>query len=514
MSQYILEMDNVTKEFPGVKALDNVTIHIKKGEIHGLVGENGAGKSTLMKILSGVYPKDTYAGTVKIDGEVQRFSNIRESEKAGIGIIYQELMLVPELSIAENIYIGRTENIIKWDSLNKDAKSWMQQMGLDESPETLIKNIGVGKQQLVEIIKALSVNANILILDEPTAALTETEVRHLHNKLSELKDKGVTCIYISHKLEEVLKICDRVTIIRDGSTVGTYGIEELDEKKMISKMVGRDFSNRFPPKVNCGTGVAALEVKSLSLTDYNNPQKYVLKDISFKVNHGEILGIAGLMGAGRTELVSSIFGYFQGHMSGGIFIDGKPVKIKNPEDAINAGMGMVTEDRKFNGINLIATIQDNMIMASLKKLSRHGILDENKCIKNCQDLQKRIKIKASSLEMLAMNLSGGNQQKVILAKWLMLNPKVLIIDEPTRGIDVGAKYEIYCLMNEMKEQGISIVMVSSELPEILGMSDRIIVLKEGRITGDFENCADITEEVLMQGAMGGNFHEYHESRYN
>lgn len=502
MSEYILEIDNVTKEFPGVKALDSVNIKIKKGEIHGLVGENGAGKSTLMKILSGVYPKGSYSGEIRVNGEVAQFADTKDSEKASIGIIYQELMLIPEMSIAENIFVGRTGRIINWEKLNKEAKQWMDMLGLDEDPETLIRNIGVGKQQLVEIAKALSLNANILILDEPTAALTEAEVKHLLGKMNEIKASGVTCIYISHKLEEILEICDRVTIIRDGVSVGTYGVEELDEKKIISRMVGRDFSDRFPPRIKCEGGQLALEVRGLSLARFNDPDKYILKDINFSVRQGEILGIAGLMGAGRTELVNSIFGDFKGVMTGEVLVDGKTVKIRGPLDAINVGLGLVTEDRKGNGLNCIASLQDNMILASLRDFSKYGVLDMNKCNARCKEMQERIHIKAPNLEMSAGKLSGGNQQKVCLAKWLLPQSKVLIVDEPTRGIDVGAKYEIYTLLNELKQAGIAIIMVSSELPEILGMSDRVIVLKEGKITGMLDNDL-ITEEMLMEKATGG-----------
>jgi D-xylose transport system ATP-binding protein len=502
MSPYILEMQNVTKEFPGVKALDNVNLQVMPGHIHGLVGENGAGKSTLMKILSGVYSKGTYMGEIRIDGTPVAFKSIRDSEKAGISIIYQELMMVPELSIAENIFLGRYGNVINWDKVNSEAKKWMEQVGLDENPSTLVKDIGIGKQQLVEIAKALSLNAKLLILDEPTAALTEKEVSHLLEKLREIKNNGVTCIYISHKLEEVLAICDEVTILRDGVTVSSHQIDELDEKKMISKMVGRDFSNRFPQKVECAQGEVAFEVRNINLIHYDNSDKYILRDISFNVKKGEIVGIAGLMGAGRTELVNSLFGDFKGRLTGEIFVADKKVRIKSPQDAIDNGLGLVTEDRKLNGLNLIDTIENNITMASLGRFCRLGVINKNKAIKSCDEISKRIRIKATSLETLAMNLSGGNQQKVVLAKWLMVCPSVLIIDEPTRGIDVGAKYEIYTLMNELKQQGIAIIMVSSELPEIIGMSDRILVLKEGRLTGEFYN-QDISEELIMERAMGG-----------
>ena len=502
MSEYILEMVNVTKEFPGVKALDNVTLKIKPGQIHGLVGENGAGKSTLMKVLSGVFPHGNFDGKIIIDGREQKFNNVKDSEKAGIGIIYQELMLIPYLNIAENIFLGRVDPIIKWEKVHEQAKIWMQQVGLDESPEILVKDLGIGKQQLVEIAKALSLNATILILDEPTAALTEKEVNHLMNKLKEIRDNGITCIYISHKLEEVLNICDEVTILRDGATVGNDLIANLNEQKIISKMVGRDFTDRFPAKKNCARQDVVFEIRNVSLSKFDDNSKHILSDISFKVKQGEILGIAGLMGAGRTELVNSLFGDFKGKFSGEIRINNIPVKIKNPLDAIRNGLGLVTEDRKFNGLNLAASVESNIIMASLEKLTKYGIINENLAIQECGKISERLQIKMNSMETQVMDLSGGNQQKVVLAKWLMVNPKVLIIDEPTRGIDVGAKYEIYCLMNELKEQGIAIIMVSSELPEILGMSDRIVVLKEGRITGIFDNY-EITEEMIMEKATGG-----------
>ena len=506
MSQYILEMDNITKEFPGVKALDSVQIQVKKGHIHGLVGENGAGKSTLMKILSGVYTKGDYTGEIRLEGNPISFRSVKDSEKAGISIIYQELMLIPELSIAENVFLGRCGNIINWHKVNSETKKWMDEVGLEDSPTTLIKDIGVGKQQLVEIAKALSLNTKLLILDEPSAALTEREVKHLLNKLNDIRNNGVTCIYISHKLEEILAICDEVTILRDGRTVCSSPISELDEKKIISRMVGRDFTHRFPPKISCAQDIIALEIKDVCLTQFGNPEKYILQDINFHVKKGEIVGIAGLMGAGRTELVNSIFGDFKGELSGDVFISGQKKNIKSPRDAINNGLGLVTEDRKFNGLNLITSIKNNITMASLDRFCDLGVINENKAIEASDQIAKKLKIKATSLEVLAMNLSGGNQQKVVLAKWLLVNPSVLIIDEPTRGIDVGAKYEIYLLMNELKKQGIAIVMVSSELPEILGMSDRIVVLRQGRVAGEFENL-DITEEIVMESATGGSKNE-------
>ena len=499
---HILQMRGITKEFPGVRALDEVDICVRAGEIHGLVGENGAGKSTLMKVLSGVHPFGTYSGDIFMDGEQKKFHNVRDSEASGIGIIYQELMLVPELSIAENILLGRTSPIVNWERLMKEAQKWMEIVGLHETPEQPVKNIGVGKQQLVEIAKALSLNARLLILDEPTAALTSKEVDHLLAMLDEIRRSGVTCIYISHKLEEVLRICDTITVLRDGRTVETLPASEWDEKKLISKMVGRDFSNRFPKHLPCTSNRVAFEVRNISVADYANPERYILRNISFAVKKGEIVGIAGLMGAGRTELVNSLFGDFKGRMSGEIYIDGRQAKIKTPLDAINQGLGLLTEDRKYNGLSLGASIQDNITLASLKKLSRLGVMNENLAIRESKTHSERINIKASSLEMLTMNLSGGNQQKVIIAKWFMVNPRVLMFDEPTRGIDVGAKLEVYNILNQLKQDGIAIIMVSSELPEILGMSDRIIVIKEGRLVGEFAN-ENMTEEMVMAKATGG-----------
>ena len=499
MSEYVLEMDNITKEFPGVRALEQVSFKVRPNQVHGLVGENGAGKSTLMKVLSGVYPYGTYTGAIKISGREMRFKSASDSKQAGIAVIYQELMLFPELTIAENISMPTLGKMISRDNMSIKAKKWMDTIGLDEDPETLVKNIGVGKQQLVEIARALSLNAGILILDEPTAALTEKEIENLMELLDNLRKKGVACIYISHKLEEVLRICDEVTVLRDGRTIDTRPVADLNEKRIIQMMVGRDMSNRFPPKIKCSTGETALEVRNLNLMDSQNTEKHILRNINLHVCRGEILGIAGLMGAGRTELVNSLFGDFKGIMTGEIYIDGRRVKISGPADAINLGMGLVTEDRKFNGLNLIASVENNIIVASLDRFCKNGVIQENKAIMVAGEMADKTKVKTPSLETLVMNLSGGNQQKVVVSKWLMLAPKILIFDEPTRGIDVGAKYEIYNLMNELKSQGIAIIMVSSELPEIMGMSDRIVVLREGELTGEFLD-SDATEVKIMEAA--------------
>lgn len=497
MNKYILEMENIVKEFPGVKALDNVSLKIRPNTIHGVVGENGAGKSTLMRLLSGVYPYGTYTGTIKIDGIEKKFRSVKEAENVGVAIIHQELMLFPELTIAENILMASLDKIVSRDKMYIEATKWMDLVGLNEDPGTLIKSISTGNQQLVEIAKALSLKARILILDEPTSALTDREVEHLMVLLGNLKEQGVACIYISHKLGEVLKICDEITVLRDGKTIDTKPVEEMDERKIINLMVGRDMSNRFPPKVDMVAGDIVLKVEDMSLMKFDDPSKYILRDINFFARKGEILGIAGLMGAGRTELVNTIFGDFKGKMTGKVYIEGELAKIENPQQAINAGLGLLPEDRKLSGLNIIGSVKENVIIASLNKFTKLGVIKQNEVVASAEEMVEKIRIKTSSIETEVMNLSGGNQQKVVVAKWLMAKPKILIFDEPTRGIDVGAKYEIYCIMNELKSQGIAIIMVSSELPEILGMSDRIIVLNEGRIVGEL-NSEDATEVNIME----------------
>lgn len=499
VEEFALEMQGIVKEFPGVKALDGVDFRVVKGHVHGLVGENGAGKSTLMKVLSGVYPHGTYRGAIRVFGSEVSFRGVRDSEDAGIGLIHQERMLFQELSVAENITMPTFTRLVSRDKMYTDAKRYMDEVGFYIDPETLIKHIGVAKQQLVEIAKALSLQAKILILDEPTAALTDKEIDALMDMLNRLRDSGVTSIYISHKLDEVMRICDEVTVLRDGRTIGTKPIAELDEKKIISMMVGRDMSNRYPPKAACATQEKMLEVKNLNLMEFDRPDQYILQDINFHVNKGEVLGIAGLMGAGRTELVNSLFGDFQGRMTGEIYIDGKRAKIRSTADAIALGMGLATEDRKFNGLNLDASVEDNLIIASVNQYCCMGVIRENQAIQAAGEMVRKTKTKTPSLEALVMNLSGGNQQKVVVGKWLLASPKVLIFDEPTRGIDVGAKYEIYTLINELKQQGMSIIMVSSELPEVLGVSDRIMVLRGGQVSGFFDG-ATATEVGIMEVA--------------
>ena len=505
MAQYILQVEDLTKEFPGVVALDRVSLNVKQGEIHAVVGENGAGKSTLMKVLSGVYPHGTYGGRVIIGGKEKQFRNVRDSEEAGIAIIYQELLLVKHLSIAENIFLGASKadrlGVINWDQVNHSAGEWLHYVGLEEHPTTIVGDLGLAKQQLVEITKALSKNARILILDEPTAALSDNEVDHLANILRELRQKGVTSIYISHKIQEVLKLSDTVTIIRDGKTVHTAPTTELNEKRIVSMMVGRDFSNRFPERKRQKTDQVILEVKNWSLTRPASPGQYTFEDVSFQLHRGEILGIAGLMGAGRTELVNSLFGIYRGTLTGEISIVGRQAKIRSPEDAIRSGIGLLTEDRKRFGLNLVGSIKNNISMASTARFVKHGYINEDEEIRECGKHVDNLKIKITSLNDLVSKLSGGNQQKVILARWLMVNPTILLVDEPTRGIDVGTKYEIYLLMDALLQNGIGIVMVTSELPEALAMSDRVLVMREGRIVKDFDHRG-LTEESIMNYATG------------
>lgn len=506
MNEYILEMNNITKIFPGVRALDNVSFRVKKGEIHCLVGENGAGKSTLMKVLSGVYPYGEYSGDIILNGKVQKFAGINDSEKAGIAIIYQELALVPEMTVYENIYLGheiKKGRLIDWNETIVQAKEILKKVRLNNlNPATKVKDLGVGKRQLVEIAKALSKNVKLLILDEPTAALNEDDSANLLELLRELKGQGVTSIMISHKIKEVIEIADKVTVLRDGKTICSMSAksEEISESKIIKHMVGREIENIFPKREVRNYGEKMLEVKNWSVYDPKLGRE-ILRELSLFVRKGEIVGIAGLMGAGRTELAHSIFGNPDGYrVSGDLYVMGQKKHFKSPHDAIKAGVAYVTEDRKGNGLILISDIKQNITVANLKALSRQGIINENEEVMNANYYKDSLDIKAPSIEQKLENLSGGNQQKVSLGKWLYVKPKVLILDEPTRGIDVGAKYEIYSLMNRLVEQGMSIMMISSELPEILGMSDRIYVVSDGKIAGELATN-EATEEKIMEMAI-------------
>jgi ABC-type sugar transport system ATPase subunit len=500
----LLEMRNITKEFPGVKALDGVTFDLCAGEFHALVGENGAGKSTLMKVLSGVYPFGSYGGDIVVEGAIKQFKTVRDAENAGIAIIFQELSLVKELTVAENIFLGREPSkygVINWTELYQKAGQLLKDLNLPINPKTPVGTLGIGSQQLVEIAKALSQNAKILVLDEPTAALTEAEVETLFDILKKLKERGVGMIYISHKLGEVFEMSDRITVLRDGRTVGTQEARDLTIEKVIALMVGREVGDIFPSSSH-EFGETALEIKNLTAYEAET-NKLLVDNVSFSVRKGEVLGIAGLMGAGRSELLMSIFGAHLGRASGEIYVEGKRVAIANPSDAIKNGIGFVTEDRKRFGLILDQTILDNMTLAGLKQISGKFLTHRTRESVAARKSMTDLRVKANSPFTVAGTLSGGNQQKVVLGKWLLTAPKVLFLDEPTRGIDVGAKQEIYANINALAKQGLAIVMVSSELPEVIGLSDRILVLHEGKLSGEFAR-ADVTPEKVMAAATGNN----------
>ncbi len=499
----ILEMRSITKEFPGVRALDGVTFDLRSGEFHSLVGENGAGKSTLMKVLSGVYGFGSYGGDIVIDGAVRQFKTIRDSEAAGVAIIFQELSLVKELTVGENIFLGREParlGVINWSELYSRAGKLLSDLRLPINPRVKVGSLGIGQQQLVEIAKALSQNAKILVLDEPTAALTESEVETLFGILRDLLARGVGMIYISHKLGEVFEMSDRITVLRDGKTVGTHEAKDLTTTRVIELMVGRDVGDIFPA-THHERGAVALEVKNLTADDPEHAGKNLVENISFSVRRGEVLGIAGLMGAGRSELLMAIFGAHGGKVKGEILVEGKPVSIQSPSDAIHNGIGFVTEDRKRLGLILEQTILNNMTLAGLRRISGNYVTNQNREFVAGDKARKDLRVKTNSVQTIVGTLSGGNQQKVVLAKWLLTNPKVLFLDEPTRGIDVGAKQEIYTQINELAQKGLAIVLVSSELPEVLGLSDRVLVLHEGKMTGEFTRT-EATPEKVMAAATG------------
>lgn len=502
METPILEMRDITKSFPGVKALKNVSFRVSPGEIHCLVGENGAGKSTLIKVLSGVYPYGDYTGEILLKGQEQKFSGIRDSEKAGIGVIYQELALVPEMTVYDNIFLGNEISKglrIDWNETIKRAREALNKVRLDVNPEVKVKDLSLGKQQLVEITKALSRDIQLLILDEPTSALNEGDSENLLNLLRELRNHGVTCIMISHKLKEVIAIADRVTVLRDGQTIVTLDASkgEVSEQVLIKNMVGREIDNIYPPRNHSVTEEVVLEVKHWTAYDPKLGRN-ILKDVNFNVKKGEIVGFAGLMGSGRTELALSLFGNPRGyHVTGEMLVQGKNIHLKHPQSAIDAGVAYSTEDRKASGLILIQDVKQNITLANLREISERGVVDDNAEIKVAERYRTSLNIKTPSIEQKVQNLSGGNQQKVCLGKWLFVHPDTLILDEPTRGIDVGAKFEIYSIMNRLVEQGMSIIMISSELPEVLGMSDRVYVVSAGRITGELP-IAEATQEKIMQ----------------
>lgn len=501
-SKQLLVMKSITKSFPGVKALDQVNIHVNQGEIHFIVGENGAGKSTLMKILSGIYGHGHYDGDVIFDGEIKRFNNITDSVKEGIIIINQELALFPNLSVYENIFIGHeieNNGILDWDVTKAKAKEYLDIVGLEVDIHQLVNSLGVGKQQLIEIAKALSQNVKLLILDEPTAALNEIDSDNLLQLLKDLKDQGITSIMISHKLKEVEKVADSLTILRDGKTIVRLNKDQMNEQDIIKYMVGREIENIFPKRKPYRQQEVVLETIKLSSYD-SSINRYIVNDVSIKLHRGEVVGIAGLMGAGRTELAHTIFGNpGKFKVSGQIVVNNEPVYFKSPKDAIEKGIAYVSEDRKRNGLILIDNIVQNITITDLVKISRYGVLDSLSERKNARDYVDSIGIRTPSILQQVKNLSGGNQQKVQIAKWLFAGPKILILDEPTRGIDVGAKFEIYTIINTLIEQGMSILIISSELPEILAMCDRIYVIAEGQQLGEFLQH-DATAEKIMQRA--------------
>jgi putative multiple sugar transport system ATP-binding protein len=498
----ILEMRSITKSFPGVLALEDVNLDVRKGEIHAVCGENGAGKSTLMKVLSGVYPHGTYDGQIVFEGAPVEFRGIRDSEHHGIVIIHQELALSPYLSIAENIFLGNersSRGVIDWNATNSEASTLLAQVGLNEAPDTRVYDIGVGKQQLVEIAKALSKNVKLLILDEPTAALNDDDSTHLLGLIAALRDRGITSIIISHKLSEIIRIADRTTVIRDGRTIRSFDMkaEKVTEEDLIKAMVGRSLENRFPHR-EPHIGEEVLRVEDWTVHHPVQQDRVVVDRANITVHRGEVVGLAGLMGAGRTEFAMSLFGRAYGtRISGRIVKGGEEIAPHSVGDAIRAGIAYATEDRKRYGLNLLADIKRNIAAASLSKVSRRGVVDSGAEANVAARYRTEMNIKAPSVDVITGNLSGGNQQKVVLSKWIFTDADVLILDEPTRGIDVGAKYEIYTIINNLAAAGKAIIMISSELPELLGMCDRIYAISEGRVTGELPR-AEANEENLMR----------------
>ncbi|WP_326760855.1 sugar ABC transporter ATP-binding protein [Streptomyces phaeochromogenes] len=506
MAGPVLEMRSIVKTFPGVKALSDVSLSVRPGEVHAICGENGAGKSTLMKVLSGVHPHGTYDGDILFEGESCQFKDIRASEQHGIVIIHQELALVPYLSIAENIFLGNeraTRGFISWSETLKHATELLRRVGLSDHPETRVADIGVGKQQLVEIAKALSKKVKLLILDEPTAALNDEDSGKLLELIRGLKDQGITSIIISHKLNEIEAVADSVTILRDGRSIETLDVKaaETTEDRIINGMVGRDLDHRFPERTPHDTeadAAPALEIRNWTVHHPIDQQRKVVDDVSIQVRRGEIVGIAGLMGAGRTELAMSVFGRTYGrYASGTVLKDGTEIRTKTVPEAVKHGIAYVTEDRKHYGLNLIDTINRNISLSALGKVAKRGVVDEHEERQVAERFRKSMNIKAPTVFEPVGKLSGGNQQKVVLSKWIFAGPDVLILDEPTRGIDVGAKFEIYTVIDKLAAEGKAVVFISSELPELLGMCDRIYTMAAGRLTGEVPR-AEATQEVLMR----------------
>ena len=507
MDDYILQVKNVTKKFPGVTALSDISFDIKRGEIHGLCGENRAGKSTLVKILSGVYPADTYTGEIIYDNEPLRFDHmaVKNAIAKGIAVVYQELILVPEMTVGENIFLGREpttgKGFVNWNRLYANTRQILKKYNLNIPFSAKVSSLGVGKQQMVVIAKALAENVKVLILDEPTSALTEAEVDTLMEILERLRNDGITCIYITHKLNEFFRITDTITVFRDGTVVDTVKTNDLTNAKIISMMVGREMTERYPTETRT-PGDLVMEVNGVSVPDPLLQHKKLVDNVSFTLRKGEILGIAGLMGSGRTELVSAIFGEYGKNRNGEIKIEDKDVSINSARDAIDNGISLVPEDRKLLGLVLSQSILKNISLPNMDQFTEGLSVNQHKEYYECSKMSKKLSVKSPSVHSIVESLSGGNQQKVVLAKCIMSNPRILILDEPTRGIDVGAKYEIYKLMNTLASQGVAIIMVSSELPEVLGMSDRILVMHEGRCTGIIDNDENATQERIMTLATG------------
>ncbi|MEV9640760.1 sugar ABC transporter ATP-binding protein [Mammaliicoccus sciuri] len=493
----MIAMSGISKSFNGNKVLEDVQFEVKKGEIHALMGENGAGKSTMMKILTGIYSRD--AGEVWVKGEKVEFKNAKEAEEAGIAVIHQELNILPDLTVAENFYLGNEQTfgksgILKTKEMNRQAEEILSKLGLDIDARTVTRELSVGKQQIIEIAKAVSSNAEVIIMDEPTAALTDREIETLFETVRSLQAQGVSFVYISHRMEEIFAMCDRITILRDGQYVGVRKIKETTFEEIVQMMVGRELGERFPKRSH-DIGDVKMKVEGLTHDGF-------FEDVSFEVRKGEILGIAGLMGAGRTEVIQSIFGYRK-LTSGQIFIDGKPVTISNPLQAKKLGIGYVTEDRKSEGLILDFSVRDNMSLTNFDRISQSAIIRKGKENALYDMMSKRLRVRTSGPEQAVKSLSGGNQQKVVIAKWLGIEPDILFLDEPTRGVDVGAKKEIYSIINELAERGVAIVMISSELPEVIGMADRVLVMHEGQLMADIPKV-DMTQERIMHFATGGD----------
>jgi ABC-type sugar transport system ATPase subunit len=504
----VLEMKDITKRFGSVTVFRDVNISLQKGEVLALVGENGAGKSTLMNVLSGHYPDGTFEGQIILNGEEKKFKNPNDSKNAGIEMIRQEISLHLDLTIAENVYLGdwprRKNKSVDWKTLFKETKKYLDEVGLNADPRELVRNLSTSEQQLLSIAKALARHPKLLVLDEPTSALTERDAANLLNIIRRLKDTGISCIYISHHLEEVFEIADRVVVLRDGNIISDYGREEVIEAKIIEDMVGRKIDDMYP-KVETSVGEEVLRVEKLTVAHPYILNKNIVENISFNVRRGEILGIGGLVGAGRSEAVNAVFGTMK-RLSGDIYIDNKKVDISSPLDAIENGIGLVTEDRKKTGLISMMDLRENMTLASLNMISSRGVIKKSKEREVSESFYKKMRVKAEGINTNIMNLSGGNQQKIVLAKWLMQDLEVLILDEPTRGVDVGAKVEIYNIINELVKSGVAIIMVSSDLPELIGMSDRIIVLSGGQIRADIMRN-EVSQEKIMRAATG--LEEYH-----